>query len=229
MIRKIMGKNTVEEVATYQHKRIISITTSSKELLNDYQRKGFKVKLADKNEMNKIVQSDSHQGIIAEVLDEEISFRTCIDQLKKKNKSVVVLLDSIQDPQNMGAIMRACECFGVDWILHTKNRGTPITAVVSKVSMGGSEIVPRSTVSNGVDAIKKLKDEGFWIASLEFDFPDKICLVFGSEGEGVKSLMSKSSDFHLIIPMLGRIDSLNVSQASAVVLALLRSKRGRDI
>lgn len=123
MIRKIMGKNTVEEVATYQHKRIVSITTSSKELLNDYQRKGFKVKLAEKNEMNKIVQSDSHQGIIAEVLDEEISFKTCIDQLKKKNKSVVVLLDSIQDPQNMGAIMRACECFGVDWILHTKKSG----------------------------------------------------------------------------------------------------------
>ncbi|MFZ4673321.1 MAG: 23S rRNA (guanosine(2251)-2'-O)-methyltransferase RlmB [Chlamydiia bacterium] len=238
MIRKIMGKNTVEEVATYQSKRVISITTSSKELLNDYQRKGFKVKLADKNEMNKIVQSESHQGIIAEVLDEEVSFRTCIDQLKKKSKSVVVLLDSIQDPQNMGAIMRACECFGVDWILHTKNRGTPITPTVSKVSMGGSEIVPRSTVSNGVDAIKKLQEEGYWIASLElsekaesvytFDFPDKICLVFGSEGEGVKSLMSKSSDFHLIIPMLGRIDSLNVSQASAVVLALLRSKRGRD-
>jgi 23S rRNA (guanosine2251-2'-O)-methyltransferase len=238
MMRKIMGKNTVEEVTTYQSRRVVSITTSSKELLNDYQRKGFKVKLVEKQEMNRTLQSDSHQGIMAEVLDEEHAFKDCIQALKQKERSVVVLLDSIQDPQNMGAIMRACECFGVDWILHTKNRGTPITPVVSKVSMGGSEIVPRSTVSNGVDAIKKLQGEGFWIASLElsekaesiysFDFPDKICLVFGSEGEGVKSLMSKSSDFHLTIPMLGKIDSLNVSQASAVVLALLRAKRGSD-
>ena len=238
MIRKIMGKNTVEEVATYQSKRVISIITSSKELLNDYQRKGFKVKLADKLEMNKLASSDSHQGIIAEVIDEEISFRDAVQFLKGKKRSVVVLLDSIQDPQNMGAIMRACECFGVDLIMHTKNRGSPITATVSKVSMGGSEIVPRVTVSNGVDAIKKLQGEGYWIASLElsdraesiysFDFPDKICFVFGSEGEGVKTLLSKTSDFHLIIPMLGKIDSLNVSQASAVVLALLRLKRGSD-
>ncbi|NDE63831.1 MAG: 23S rRNA (guanosine(2251)-2'-O)-methyltransferase RlmB [Chlamydiae bacterium] len=238
MTRKIMGKNTVEEVATYQSKRVVSIITCSKELLNDYQRKGFKVKLADKLEMNKLVNSDSHQGIIAEVNDEEISFRDAVQLLKEKKRSVVVLLDSIQDPQNMGAIMRACECFGVDLIMHTKNRGSPITATVSKVSMGGSEIVPRCTVSNGVDAIKKLQSEGYWIASLElsdraesiysFDFPDKICFVFGSEGEGVKTLLSKTSDFHLIIPMLGKIDSLNVSQASAVVLALLRSKRGSD-
>ena len=196
---------------------------------------GFKVRLADKLELNKLVQSDSHQVIIAEVMDQQFSFKDCLDHLKSLEKSVVVLLDSIQDPQNMGAIMRACECFGVDWILHTKNRGTPITAVVSKVSMGASEIVPHCEVSNGVDAIKKLQAEGFWIASLEltdkaesiysFDFPDKICLVFGSEGEGVKTLLSKTSDFHLIIPMMGKIDSLNVSQASAVVLAQLRSKR----
>jgi 23S rRNA (guanosine2251-2'-O)-methyltransferase len=230
-----MGKNTVQEVAKYQGKKIVSITTSSKELLNDYSRMGFKVRLTDKNELTKIAQSDSHQGIIAEIIDQPPSFRDCLDHVKEQEKSVVVLLDSVQDPQNMGAIMRACECFGVDWILHTKNRGTPVTAVVSKVSMGASEIVPRSEVSNGVDAIKKLQAEGFWVASLEltdkaeslytFDFPNKVCLVFGSEGEGVKTLLSKTCDFHLIIPMMGKIDSLNVSQAAAVVLSNLRSKR----
>ncbi|MFZ4772945.1 MAG: 23S rRNA (guanosine(2251)-2'-O)-methyltransferase RlmB [Chlamydiia bacterium] len=239
MSRKIMGKNTIAEVASHQPKRIISILTTSKVLLNDYGRAGFRVKLADKSELTRIAGSDSHQGVLADVIDEEISLKHCFAQLKEKKKSVVVLLDSIQDPQNMGAIMRACECFGVDFIMHTRNRGTPITPVVAKVSMGGSEIVPRIEVSNSVDACKKLQAEGFWIASLElssqsesiytFDYPDKICFVFGSEGDGVKALLSKTADFHLIIPMLGHIDSLNVSQAASVVLALLRSKRGADI
>lgn len=106
MTRKIMGKNTVEEVATYQSKRVVSIITCSKELLNDYQRKGFKVKLADKLEMNKLVNSDSHQGIIAEVNDEEVLFRDAVQLLKEKKRSVVVLLDSIQDPRTW---VRSCE------------------------------------------------------------------------------------------------------------------------
>jgi tRNA G18 (ribose-2'-O)-methylase SpoU len=82
MMRKIMGKNTVEEVTTYQSRRVVSITTSSKELLNDYQRKGFKVKLVEKQEMNRTLQSDSHQGIMAEVLDEEHAFKDCIQALR---------------------------------------------------------------------------------------------------------------------------------------------------
>jgi len=234
MSRKIMGKNTVEEVARRQKKRIISIATTSKILLNDYTRQGLRVRLVEKGELTRLAGSDSHQGVMAEVIEEEFSMKDCFKQLKEQKKAVVVLLDSIQDPQNMGAIMRACECFGVDFIFHTRNRGTPITPVVSKVSMGGSEIVPRVEVSNSVDACKKLQAEDFWIASLElsdraesiykFDFPDKICFVFGSEGDGVKALLSRTADHHLMIPMMGQIDSLNVSQATSVVLALVRSR-----
>ena len=147
-------------------------------------------------------------------------------------KSLVVMCDSITDPQNFGAILRACECFGVDALVFSKNRNVGITPVVSKVSVGGSELVPLIAVSNLVDTLKKFQDVGYFSVAAEchersqslynFEFPSQTVLIIGAEGKGIQPLLSKKADYHLEIPMQGRIDSLNVSQATAVFLSHCR-------
>jgi len=136
--------------------------------------------------------------------------------------------------------LRAAECFGVDAVLWSKNRGAPIGPVVSKVSVGASEIVRLCPVSNLHRALESLKEAGAWLsgaiiapdaASLDrFEFPEKSVVVMGAEGEGIHQLIEKSLDFRVFIPMSGRIDSLNVSQATAVMLQEVakqhRQKRG---
>jgi 23S rRNA (guanosine2251-2'-O)-methyltransferase len=149
-------------------------------------------------------------------------------------KCLIVALDSIHDPQNLGSIFRAAECFGANALLSSHNRGAPTTPVVSKVSSGASELVEHLQVANLIDALRKLKEANFWIVAANvdasaqelgsFDFPARSVILLGSEGEGIQPLALKNADFSVYIRMLGRIDSLNVSQASAVFLSAYRSR-----
>ena len=139
-----------------------------------------------------------------------------------------MLLDSIFDPQNVGAILRSCECFGVDAVIISKIRGCSITPTVTKTSVGATELVPIAEVSNLTTTIEKFQKAGYWAVTAEisdkaiplntFEYPEKTVLILGSEGKGVQKIISKKADFHVFIPMLGRIDSLNVSQAAAVFM-----------
>ena len=134
------------------------------------------------------------------------------------------MLDSIFDPQNVGAILRAAECFGADAIITSKNRGCPMTPTVSKASAGASAFVPHVEVSNLADSAQRLQNEGFTLVVADMDgdenavWPDKLLLVMGSEGTGVQPLLKKRADLIVRIPMYGKIASLNVAQACAVLL-----------
>ena len=138
------------------------------------------------------------------------------------------MLDSIFDPQNFGSLLRSAECFGVDGVIWSKNRGCELTPVVSKASVGASELLPLLCVSNLAETMRKFKKNGFWIVTAEigeeaksldsFDFPEKTLLIMGSEGKGVQKLLSKEADSKVYLPMYGQIDSLNVSQAASVLL-----------
>ena len=142
------------------------------------------------------------------------------------------MLDSIMDPHNFGAILRAAECFGVDAVLWSKNRGCDITPVVAKVSVGASELLPLVPVSNLAQALERLKDAGVWSIAADvspeaqpidqFEFPTKSLILLGSEGEGLQPLLLREAEFKITIPLHGKIDSLNVSQAAAVMLAAAR-------
>ena len=223
-----MGRNCLREVCKHFPERIIRIYTYKKE---EAFIQGMPVSFVSKQKLHDLVDSESHQGFVAEV--EERSNTNLKDFLKEdRERSVVLVLDSIFDPQNLGALLRAAECFGVDGVIWSKNRGVDVTPVVSKSSVGASELVNIMKVSNLVESIKKLKDAGYWVVTAEvdpealslysFDFPEKTVLVIGSEGKGIQPLISKHSDFKVYIPMSGKIDSLNVSQATAVFLANIR-------
>lgn len=229
-MRWIMGKHALEETFKRNPKRLVEVHTYKKEdpLMQEFKQKGVKVVFSPKQKLVSLVQSESHQGFVAKVQE-----RDCLtpkEFLKTApGKSLVLMCDAIQDPQNFGSILRAAECFGVDAIIYSTNRNVALTPVVSKASVGASEIVPLMPVSNLADTLKKFQDAGYFSVATEisdkaqslntFEFPQQTLLMIGAEGPGIQPLLSKKSDFHLYIPMKGSIDSLNVSQATAVLLS----------
>ena len=227
-MRVIMGKHAIEEVAKNDPKRLLKVYTHKK----DFQIRGVKPEIVSKQKLERLCGSESHQGIVAEVKERELLIPK--DFLgEDRDESLVLMVDSIQDPQNFGSILRAAECFGVDALIYSKNRNVALTPVVSKASVGASETVPLMPVANLADTLKKFQEEGYFSVAAElrdrseslfsFDFPSKTLLIMGAEGSGIQPLLSKKSDFHVMIPMLGSIDSLNVSQATAVFLSQFRS------
>lgn len=229
--RLIMGKNCVSEVLKESPERVESIFLSNEETLrSEIDRANIPFHVKRKQELSDLVDSDSHQGVVARVKEKKP--QTLFDFLQepqKKTNSLVLALDSIFDPQNLGSLLRAAECFGVDAVLWSKNRGSSMTPVVAKASVGASELVQTIQVSNLVESIKKMKEADYWCVTAElgersqslyhFEFPEKTVLVMGSEGKGLQKLVSRQADFKVFIPMAGRIDSLNVSQAASVFLS----------
>lgn len=230
-----MGRNCISEVLKANPERLIEVFTCQKpggdELYTKLQKAGIKLIDRSKKQLEQMVESTSHQSYVAKVHKRaNVDLKTFLKE--EKSHSLVLMLDSIYDPQNLGAILRASECFGVDLVIFSKNRGADITPTVSKTSVGASELVRICPVSNLHDTLKILQKEGYWSVVADgsekaqelnhFDFPEKTVLVMGSEGKGVQPLLKKCADFHVKIPMLGQIDSLNVSQATAVILSSYR-------
>ncbi len=148
--------------------------------------------------------------------------------LRQNKRSVILGLDHIQDPQNFGALCRSAEAFGVSAIVIPKDRSVSVTPAVYQASVGAVETIPVTRVANLKDASRKLKEEGFWsVATMAgagttelSEMPDfeKIFFVLGAEGDGVNHALAKECDLAVSIPMLGRIESLNVSVSTAILL-----------
>jgi 23S rRNA (guanosine2251-2'-O)-methyltransferase len=184
------------------------------------------------DELTRIAGSESHQGIVA--LLRPIQFATWqnILQIPETDPALVLLVDGVQDPQNFGAILRTAECFGVAAVIWSRNRSSGITPVVSKSACGATRLLPLIEIANLRDSALKLREVGFWwvvadgtpgaIDMRDFEFPKRTALIVGSEGEGVQPLIRKEADFVVSIPMFGKIESLNVAQATAVLLSEYR-------
>ncbi len=229
-MRLIMGKNCIREVLKKEPERFSRVFTTEKEgdLLQALKEAGVAVQFASKQKLFSLVQSESHQSFVAEVKPRKYpDLKTFLQE--DRNQSIVVMCDAIHDPHNFGAILRAAECFGVDAVIWSKNRNVGVTPVVSKVSVGASELLTLIPVANLTEARKKLQDAGYQAIAAErthdavplpsFDFPSMSLIILGSEGKGIQPILSKGSDHHLEIPMSGQIDSLNVSQAASIIFA----------
>lgn len=228
-----MGKHAIEEVARREASRLLEVYVSKEDhpLVSMLNKQGIKVRILPKKELYKRVGSESHQGIIAKVKERE--FLTPKEFLNSASeRSCVLLCDAIQDPQNFGAMLRAAECFGAGAVIYSTNRNVALTPVVSKASVGASELIPLIPVSNLTDTVKKFQAGGYFVVAAEvkegavslhsFEFPEQTLLIMGAEGKGIQPLLSKLADFHVMIPMQGAVDSLNVSQATAVFLSHFR-------
>lgn len=174
----------------------------------------------------------SHQGIILYI--EDFKYSEVEDFIDDENAKVVIL-DHLEDPHNLGAIIRTCEAAGINGIIIPKDRSVSVNSTVMKTSAGALENVNIAMVTNLNQTIKKLKDCGFWIVGTDMDnstdyrdidYSGKIALVIGSEGFGMSENVKKSCDFIARIPMNGKINSLNASVAAGIMIyEMIRSNR----
>ena len=188
-----------------------------------------KVQYLSDAQLEHLAKSPNTQGYVAEVKDyASYALQDLIAAGKEKQYPLLLMLDGIEDPHNLGAIMRSADAFGVDGII-LKSRGeAPLNATTAKVSTGAIEFVKVAEVNNLNQAIETLKKAGYWIVSTdgysttdygEIDYKCPICVVIGSEGFGISKLVLKNSDFVVHIPMYGHVNSLNASNAAAILLA----------
>lgn len=174
-----------------------------------------------------------HQGIIMDVVDFNY---TSIDDFYDKDDCFLVILDHLEDPHNFGAIIRTSEAAGVDGIVIPKDRSVEVNGTVIKTSVGASENMKISMVTNLNKTIEELKKNGFWIVGTdmdnstdyrEIDYSGKIALIIGNEGDGMSRMVKESCDFIARIPMYGKVNSLNASVAAGIMIyEVIRQKRG---
>src|SRR5579875_759858 len=190
---------------------------------------GVRVDAEPREQLTRYARTDQHQGVVAFV--KERSFLALEDLLQAapggSGHRFFLALDGVEDPHNLGALLRSADGAGVDGILLPERRSAPLTATVAKSSAGASEHVRIARVTNLTRALEAAKNAGFWIVGLDergspeyadFNFRQDCCLVLGSEGSGLHDLVKKTCDFLLRIPMAGSVSSLNVSVAGAVVM-----------
>jgi 23S rRNA (guanosine2251-2'-O)-methyltransferase len=199
---------------------------------------GVPVETGRRERLEKMAPGRVHQGIAGlcrdvatATLDEVIA-----NQRAGSPYSLVILLDGVTDPQNLGSVIRTACCCGANGIVIPEDRAAAVTAAVAKASAGAVHHLPTARVVNLVRAIEQLKQQGYWIygaesgADLDIHSPDyrgHVGLVMGSEGRGIRPLVRKHCDFLISIPMLGGVGSLNVSVATGVILYAILRKWGK--
>ena len=229
----IYGRNPVKEALRSKRVKTIYLANgfSNNEVLSLIDENHFNVTYKSVKELDSMTQG-VHQGVAAIIRDYEYySLESILDRASKQEKPLIVILDGINDPHNLGAILRCGDVFNVTGILIPKHNQVPLNATVAKTSAGAINYVPVALVGNLNQTIEKLKENGFWIVStdgsgsynyqdLKYDF--KVALVIGSEGQGVSRLVLNNSDYVVKIPQFGHVNSLNASVAAGILLAKIR-------
>ncbi len=198
----------------------------------------IRVSTASREELQRMSRSDNHGGAVAFLRERKA---LVIEDLLKPNggaKRFLLALDGVEDPHNLGALLRTADGAGVDGVLLPERRSAPITGAVAKASAGATEHVRVAKVTNLVRSLEDLKRQNIWIVGLdergtmdydEFDFNTDIALVLGREGAGLHDLTKRTCDFLLRVPMAGQVPSLNVSVAGAVVMYEAARQRRRAV
>lgn len=219
----VYGRNVIKD---YKNLKKVYVQDSLKnsELVKNI---NVPIKYLNKRELDKMV-SGNHQGIVGEVEDYKYF------ELNDLDNDVIVILDHLEDPHNLGAIIRTCEAAGFDNIIIPKNRSVSINGTVVKTSVGTIERVKIAQVTNLNNTIQTLKKKGYWIIGTdmigtdykELDYNGKVAIVIGNEGVGISRLVKENCDFIATIPMNGQVNSLNASVAAGVLLfEILRQRR----
>ena len=238
---RIEGKNAVLECLNAKRgiKKLFVLKSLKDNKINsiieDLKRTGTIIKFMERDELDNIAETRSHQGIIAETEDYKyVEVSDILDYAKSKNEEpFVVILDEIEDPHNFGAIIRSAECVGAHGIIIKNRNQAMVTATVVSASAGASEHMRIARVTNISKTIEELKNDGMWFACADMDGTDmtktnlkgSIALVVGNEGSGVSRLVKEKCDFIVKIPMKGHIDSLNVSVATGILLYEINRQR----
>ena len=192
----------------------------------------------EKSKLDSMSGGLNHQGVIALAAERNYS---SVDEIiafaeEKGEAPFIILLDGVEDPHNLGAIIRSAECCGAHGVIIPKRRAVGLTPVVSKASAGAIEYMRVAKVTNLSQTIDELKERGFWVYGADMggneyystDFSGSVCLVLGSEGFGISRLVREKCDFIVSIPLYGNVNSMNVSCAGAVLFAEIAKQKHKN-
>jgi 23S rRNA (guanosine2251-2'-O)-methyltransferase len=208
------------------------------ELIELARNAGVEVRIEKRASLTRLCGSSKHQGCLLQTVETAPpgDFRQCLEGIGPD--SLLLVLDGVQDPHNLGACLRSADACGVDAVLIPRDRAVKVNATVRKVAAGGAESVPVIEVTNVARSLKELKQAGVWIfgtsdradSSLyDHDFRGPVALVMGGEGSGLRRLTMESCDHLVKLPMRGQVESLNVSVATGICLyEILRSRSSLD-
>ena len=227
----IYGRNPIRE--TFRSGGLVKLFTRERfaqdALVKEIINAGLPVSYISEQELTRLSGKGNHQGFVCLAKMPELKKVSDLIRIgRAKKQPLILILDGLEDPANLGAILRSADAFGVDGIVIKNTGNVPLNATVAKVSTGAIAYVPVAGVSNLSQAISELKDAGYWVVASdgsatqsyeEIDYNCPIVLIVGSEGFGISKLVLQRSDFIVKIPMVGHVNSLNASVATGILLA----------
>jgi 23S rRNA (guanosine2251-2'-O)-methyltransferase len=233
---KLFGLHSVQAALDYSpnkiHKAWVDTGRQDKRLtqaIDNLLDLGIEPEKVDRKKLDRLAENNNHQGIVIEVeMPAELSesdLKTAVENLT--TTALFLVLDNVQDPHNLGACLRTADATGVHGVIITKDNATGITPTVCKVASGAAETVPVYQVTNLARTLRWLKGEGLWIMGAagetaqtiySTDFSVPMALVVGTEGKGLRRLTKEQCDVLVSVPMLGKVESLNLSVATGVLL-----------
>jgi len=207
-------------------------------LIEECRKIGIPVRFLQRVELDRMAGNAAHQGVVAVTSAKQYNDLEDVIASKRGKYSLIVVLDGVEDPHNLGAILRTADAAGANGIVIPERRAAAVTGTVTKASAGASEHLPIAKVTNISRTVEELKEHSVWTVGLDeratqtydkLDYEMDCALVLGGEGKGLHDLVKRKCDFLVSIPMLGKVPSLNVSVAAAVVLyEIVRQRRAKQ-
>lgn len=225
----VSGRNNVKELLnnyndSYEVKKAyLQNGFNEKYILSLLKKFHINYEFKEKYELD-LLAKNNHQGVLLDIGD--FNYCTLDSIIENKDKCAIVILDHLEDPHNLGAIVRTCEAAKVDGIILPKNRSVSVNETVLKTSVGAIFNTKICQVTNLASTIKYLKKNGFWLYGADMEgvnykeitYSDKCCLVIGNEGNGLARIVSNECDYIVSIPMYGKVNSLNASVAAGILV-----------
>lgn len=229
----VSGRNNVKEILKeniFIKKAFCQDNFNEQDIINLLKKKNILIEYMEKRKLDNLVKNN-HQGIILEV--DDYKYFMIDDLIKNKDNCNIIILDHIEDPHNLGAIVRTAEAIGFDGIILPLNRSVSVNETVMKTSVGTLFNVKICQVTNLVNTIKYLKKNGFWIYGADMNgenfsktkYANKTCLIIGNEGKGLSRIVRDECDFFVSIPMVGKVNSLNASVAAGILMYSIALKK----
>ena len=236
----IYGIHAVEAVLRNQPENVLQVFVQQgrndnriKKILDIAKNSGVSLQSISNDKLKEKCPKARHQGVVAEIRAGR-SGTVTLDDVLQKDSVLLLVLDEVQDPHNIGACLRTADAIGVDAVVVSKNRSPALTPVIRNVASGAAETVPYIMVSNIARALEKIKDNNVWVMGTSGDAShtiydcnvnNRLALVMGSEGKGMRRLTREACDELISIPMQGSVESLNISVATAVCLYEIRRQQ----
>jgi 23S rRNA (guanosine2251-2'-O)-methyltransferase len=241
---RVWGRNPVRALLKSGSRRTDEIAVLSgahgplSELVALARRAGVKVSYRTRDQLTAIAGTPEHQGVVARVAAADYAALDDLLEIPGRRREVpfFVALDQVQDPRNFGALLRTADAFGVHGVIVPKHHAVGLTEAAARTAMGAVEYIPVARETNLVSALEKLKQSSIWVygaaaekgvAPWAADLTGPLCLVLGSEGEGLRPLVARACDVILTVPMRGGVGSLNVAAAGAALCYEVARQRGQ--